>query len=118
MLSAFLQTTMQFPYVRKHFPSLFPPILPFFVLGMVLLDATAFIFLYVALVALDLRPELYHGALPALVPYPRINANGNEIPGFIIVGGVAIIAYPWVVASVLWVYRSIFSRKSRTRNSV
>ena len=104
---------MQFPYVRKHFPTSLPSVLPFFVLWMVLINITAFVFLYVAMVALDLRPELYNNQRLALVPFPVISAHGNFIPGYVIIGGVLVIGYPWVLAAGRGVVK-IFSRRNRS----
>jgi len=100
--SALIKTTMQFPYIRKHFPVIFGPLLPFFILWMCMHEVLAFVFLYVALVSLDLRPELFSGRAPVLDSYPFISAKGNLIPGYVIVGGILVIGYPWFVVAWLW----------------
>jgi hypothetical protein len=117
-LSAFLQTTMQFPYVRKQIPAVFVPLLPCFVLGMFLSDVTAFILLYVALVALDLRPEFYAGREPVIVPYPYTSGKGNFIPGYIILAGITVIGYPWLMAVWRSIYKRLFQRKLVDRYSL
>jgi hypothetical protein len=96
--SGFLQITMQFPYVRKQIHRRFALLLPFFVLWILLCNVAAVTLLYVAVVALDLRPELYHDKSAALVPKPYISADGNRIPGYIIAIGSLVIGIPWFKA--------------------
>jgi hypothetical protein len=107
-LSGFLQTTMQFPYARKHIPAVFCHLLPYFVLWVFLSDMTAFGFLYVALVALDLGPEFYGGRAPVIVPLPYTSGKGNFTPGYIIIVGVAAIGYPWYMAVWRSIYKTLF----------
>jgi hypothetical protein len=96
--SAFLQITMQFPYVREQIPNKFAAFLPYFVLWIFLCNAAAIVLLYVAVVALDLRPELYHDQAPVIAPFPYISACGNITPSYIIIIGVVVIGIPWFLA--------------------
>jgi hypothetical protein len=110
--SAFLQTTLQFPYVRKHIPPIFTGLLPFFVIWIFFCNVTAIVLLYVAVVALDLRPELYHTQPPVIVPIPYISAHGNRIPAYVICAGVVVVGYPWFLA----VWRTIHTTLSRRKS--
>lgn len=96
--SAFLQTTTQFPYVRKQIPNKFTALLPYFVLCIFLCNVAAIVLLYVAVVALDLRPELYHDHAPVIVPFPYITAQGNITPSYVIIIGFVVIGIPWFLA--------------------
>jgi hypothetical protein len=96
--SAFLQITMQFPYVRKQIPNKFAAFLPYFILWIFLCYVAAIVLLYVVVVALDLRPELYHDHEPAITPFPYISAEGNITPSYVIIIGVVVIGIPWFLA--------------------
>jgi hypothetical protein len=96
---------MQFPYIRQHFPAIFPSLLPFFVVNMFFLEVLAFAFLYVALVYLDMSSEYHVHSQPYLQAYPNVSGTGNLIPGYAIIAGILIIGYPWAVAGLLWLSR-------------
>jgi hypothetical protein len=110
--SAFLQTTLQFPYVRKHIPNIFTALLPYFVIWIFFCNVAAIVLLYVAVVALDLRPELYHDQPPVIVPFPFISAQGNRIPAYVIVVGVVVVGYPWFIAVWRTIRTTLSPRKS------
>ena len=75
---------------------------------------TAIVFLYVAVVALDLRPELYHSQPPVIVPKPYISAHGNRIPAYIICAGIVVVGIPWLLA--VWrTIRTMLSRRKSVR---
>jgi hypothetical protein len=98
---------MQFPYIRKQIPSKFAAFLPYFVLWIFMCNLAAIVLLYVAVVALDLRPELKEGRTPVLVPIPYISAKGNITPAYIIIIGVVVVGIPWYLA----VWRKICRNK-------
>jgi hypothetical protein len=75
-------------------------------------DVTAIVLLYVAVVALDFRPELYHAQPPVIVPFPYISAHGNRIPAYVICAGVVVIGYPWFLAVWRTIRRALSRHKS------
>ncbi|TDL17874.1 hypothetical protein BD410DRAFT_793910 [Rickenella mellea] len=107
VLPALVRATLQFPVVHHHIPAKLSTLLPIFVVWIFLQEALAFVFLYVAMVALDFRPEFFADATPKIVPDPALSGIGNFIPGYVIIGGVLVVAYPWAASTWLWVVRHI-----------
>lgn len=110
ILPALLRTTMQIPFVREQIPLIFSPLLPIFVVLMFLVETLAFVFLYVALVYIDIWPEMSEGLQPVISPFPMLSANGNYVPGFISIGGAFVIGYPWAASAWLWVVERLRRR--------